>query len=247
MILAAVAALVGASIQSGTGFGFALILSPALAAVLDPYEAITALLVLGFALNVLTLLGEGGDPGAVRWRAVAPMLAAALPGLGAGALLLSVISKPALQLSVGGAVVLAAIGQAWSTPATGDGAAHDPSLRSASAVGLVTGALTTSTMVSGPPLVLWFQSLRMRPGELRASLAASFLALSVAGAALLAAAGALSFDARVVLPLLALIALGHLLGARLLRGLDPPRLRVAVLALVMAAGAASLAAGIAGL
>jgi uncharacterized membrane protein YfcA len=45
MLLAAAAALVGASVQSATGFGFALALSPALFAVLDPAEAVTALLV----------------------------------------------------------------------------------------------------------------------------------------------------------------------------------------------------------
>ena len=36
MVLAAAAALVGAAVQSATGFGFALVLSPALFAVLDP-------------------------------------------------------------------------------------------------------------------------------------------------------------------------------------------------------------------
>ncbi len=45
--LAAVAALVGAAVQSATGFGFALLLCPALFAVVDPYEAVTALLALG--------------------------------------------------------------------------------------------------------------------------------------------------------------------------------------------------------
>jgi len=37
MALAAAAALVGAAVQSATGFGFALILSPALFAALEPY------------------------------------------------------------------------------------------------------------------------------------------------------------------------------------------------------------------
>jgi uncharacterized membrane protein YfcA len=49
MALAAAAALVGAAVQSATGFGFALILSPALLTALDPYEAVTALLALGLA------------------------------------------------------------------------------------------------------------------------------------------------------------------------------------------------------
>ena len=72
MLLAALAALLGAAVQSATGFGFALVLSPALFAVMEPTEAVTALLLLGAVLNVLVLL-EGHD---VRWpllpRLIAP-------------------------------------------------------------------------------------------------------------------------------------------------------------------------------
>ena len=44
MLLAAVAAFAGAFVQSATGMGFALVLSPALFAVMDPEEAVTAVL-----------------------------------------------------------------------------------------------------------------------------------------------------------------------------------------------------------
>jgi hypothetical protein len=87
MALAAVAAFAGAAVQSATGFGFALVLSPALFAVMDPVEAVTALLVLGLALNLLVLF-EGGRPEHVDWRALAPMLVAAVPGLAIGAVAL---------------------------------------------------------------------------------------------------------------------------------------------------------------
>lgn len=247
MILAAAATLIGASVQSATGFGFALILSPVIIAMLEPYEAVTALLVLGFALNLLLLFGDEGEPAAIRWRAVGPMLLAALPGLGAGLALLAVVSKPALQMAVGAAVVAGAIVQARSAPEPAVAPGREPTLRSACAVGLASGALTTSTTVSGPPIVLWLQSQGVAPAELRASLAASFLGLSVAGAALLAAGGVLAVEPAVVLPLLAVTALGHLLGARAFRALTPARFRLAVLALVFAAGVASLVAGTAGL
>ena len=59
MALAALAALAGAFVQSATGFGFALVLSPALFAVLEPDEAVTTLLALGLALNVLVLFEHG--------------------------------------------------------------------------------------------------------------------------------------------------------------------------------------------
>lgn len=59
MALAAAAAFVGAFVQSSTGFGFALLLSPAAFAVLDPVEAVMTLLVLGMALNLLVLFERG--------------------------------------------------------------------------------------------------------------------------------------------------------------------------------------------
>ena len=84
MVLAAAAAFTGASVQSATGFGFALVLSPALFAVMDPVEAVMTLLVLGLALSLLVLF-ERGRPEHVDWRALAPMLLWALPGLALGA------------------------------------------------------------------------------------------------------------------------------------------------------------------
>jgi uncharacterized membrane protein YfcA len=244
MLLAAAAAFAGAAVQSATGFGFALILGPAIFAVRGPEEAVSALLVLGFALNLLVL--ADGRRARVPWRPVAIALAAAVPGLVGGALVLTAVSKPTLQAAVGVAVIAAALVQIRARPAA---APHEPSLISASAVGLTSGALTTATSVSGPPLVLWFEAQGLPPREMRTSLSVCFLALNVAGAAaLLAAAGTGSVASPVlVLPLLALVVLGHLVGARVFRRLDSRRFRALVLGLVVAAGAASLAAGVAGL
>jgi uncharacterized protein len=246
MVLAAAAAFAAASVQSATGFGFALILSPALFAVLDPYEAVTALLLLGLVLNLLVLLG-GGRPAPVRWRSIAPMLVAALPGLAAGVALLALLSKPALQVAVGVAVLAAALLQARAGRELRPQRSPEPSLGSACAVGLASGALTTSTSVSGPPIVLWLQAHGANPAELRASLAASFLALNLAGGAILIVAGGADSIApvAVLLPLLALTGAGHALGARLFRRLDERRFRSIVLALFALAGAASVGAGLA--
>jgi uncharacterized membrane protein YfcA len=243
MVLAAIAAFVGASVQSATGFGFALILGPALFAVLSPYEAVTALLLLGLLLNVLVLLDRAGP---VRWPTIGPLLAFALPGLGLGAALLAVLSKPVLQIAVGAAVVVAAALQ-WRSDTVSVPA--EPSLWSALAVGLASGALTTSTSVSGPPIVLWLRAHGLGPGEMRASLAASFLVLNLAGGIVVLVArgeGALAGPG-VLLPLAALVTVGYALGAWAHGRLDQQRFRSLVLALVVAAGVASAVAGLASL
>lgn len=247
MALAAAAALLGAAVQSATGFGFALILSPALFAVLDPYEAVTALLGLGLALNLLVLF-DGGRPGPVRWSPLVPVLVAAAPGLGLGALALALLSKAALQVIVG-VVVLGVTARQLRIRLGGRAPAGPERRSSAAAVGLASGALTTSISVSGPPLVLWLESRGLSPAELRATLAASFLALNLAGGVvlLLAAGAGRAVSLGVLLPLLALVVVGHVAGARAFRRLDPRRFSLVVLAVVAATGLASVVAGLVGL
>jgi len=242
MVLAALAAFVGALVQSATGFGFALILGPALFAVLEPVEAVTALLVLGLVLNLLVLF-ESGRPRHVAWRPLRPVLLAAAPGLALGLVLLSALSKQALQVTVGLAVVLAA---AWQLsqrrrpkrPALAPWAGW--------AVGFASGTLTTSISLSGPPMVLWLEAREVPPEEFRTTLAASFALFNLAGGVLLLVTEGLSaLDAGVVLSLLVLVVVGHLFGAFAFRRIDRERFFVVVLVLVVATGLASIAAGLA--
>jgi uncharacterized membrane protein YfcA len=246
MLLAALAALAGASIQAATGFGFALVLSPALFAVLDPTEAVATLLALGLVLNVFVLLEDGGH---ANWRRITPMLLAALPGLVAGLLLLNALSKEALQIAVGLAVIGAAALQ-LSARRAANGRPHRTELPGAAgiAAGFLSGVLTTSISVSGPPIVLWLEAHGIAPSEFRASLAASFLALNLIGLAMLIAAeGGPSVDADVVLPLLGVVVVGYAVGTLAFRRLGSERFFGVALALVICTGAASLAAGLAGL
>jgi uncharacterized membrane protein YfcA len=240
MALAAVAAFAGAFVQSATGFGFALILSPALFAVLEPVEAVTTLLLLGLLLNVLVLVERGH----VDWRTLAPLLIAAVPGLVAGVALLGWLAKSTLQVAVGLAVIAAA---GWQLHQRSQPARPHLSPATGWAAGFASGVLSTSISVSGPPIVLWLEARGVRPGEFRATLAASFLALNLAGGAvLLAAKGTGGLDLVDAGWLLTLVAAGYAVGAVAFRRLDRERFFALVLALVAAAGAASVVAGLVG-
>jgi uncharacterized membrane protein YfcA len=243
MAVAALAAFVGAFVQSATGFGFALVLGPALFAVLEPVQAVTALLALGLVLNVLVLL-ERFQAGFVDWRSLMPVLVSAIPGLALGVLLLNALSKEALQVGVGVAVILAAAWQLHDRRRAGR-----PTLRRSAAVvaGFVSGTLTTSISITGPPVVLWLEARGVSAEEFRSTLAASFMAFNLAGIAVLVATeGAGALDVGFVLPLLALVLAGHMLGAWAFRRLDRERFFVVVLLLVVATGVASVVAGLAG-
>lgn len=247
MLLAAVATLVGATLQSATGFGLALVLGPALFAVLDPAEALTTLLILGAFLNLLMLFTERRSRH-VRWAELTPLLAAAAPGLVVGALVVDSVSKPALQVAVGVAVILAALFQARQRYAPAAAGAASGRGWGAGAAGLSAGTLTTTTSTNGPPLVLWFQRLGTSPEELRDSIAAALLPLNLLGTLALAllAGQEQAFDPGAVGLLVAFTIAGQVAGRRLFERLDVERFRTIGLVLIVLAGIASIAGGVAG-
>jgi uncharacterized membrane protein YfcA len=244
--LAILATLAGSTLQSTTGFGFALVLGPAFFSVFDPTTALTTELILGGALNLLILFTER-RPREVRGHDLTAVLGWALPGLVVGALILAALAKPALQIAVGVAVVIAAGVQARARmTARHERPDHEPAW-AAPAVGFTTGVLSTTTGTSGPPLVLWFQRLGFSPAEFRDTLAAAFLVLNALSAlALLAFGNGLDTPGAGSLALLlAATLIGQLIGLRLFARLDPDRFRAVGLVVVVCAGAASAIAGIA--
>jgi uncharacterized protein len=233
MVLAALAAFAGAVVQSATGMGFALVLSPALFAVMDPKEAVTAVLLLGAVLCVLVMI----ESRRVATHGLSRLLVPAAPGLAVGVVVLTALSKEALQIGVGVAVAVAA---AWQLR---HGAA---ALRlSALVAGFLSGVLTTTLGVNGPPLALWLESERVSPAVFRVTLATAFLILDVAGIALIASrAGADVAGVGQVVPLLACVLAGYALGAAGFRRLDAERFSRIALSAVICTGLASVAAGI---
>lgn len=262
--MAAVAVLVGATLQSALGFGFALVASPALLLVLEPAEALTVLLVLGPISNVLILLGERR-----RWHVRGPLvgalLAGALPGLAVGSVVLRVAGRPLLQVLVG-VLVLATValqlgalqvvtlrGGASAAGAFRTGAVRPPfprlPLGRTAALGVLVGMLTTSTGTNGPPMVLWLTHLGLRPAELRDTLFVTFTSLSALGLLTLVLSG--SFQPGPVGPLgllglIALVLVGRALGWAVFRRLPETLFRRAGLTLVAVLGLVSLYAGLTG-
>jgi uncharacterized protein len=232
MALAVLATLAGASVQSATGMGFALVLTPALFAVLEPAEAVTAVLLLGALLCVLVLV----ESRRVATYGLPRLLVPAVPGLALGLLAITALSKESLQVGVGVAVAVAA---AWQLR-------HRSAVRVPAAVaGFLSGALTTSISVNGPPLALWLESERVPPEVFRTTLAAAFLILDIAGVlAIVSSEGLDTIDLGVLGPLVASVVAGYALGAAAFRRLDPARFSTIVLVVVICTGIASIAAGI---
>lgn len=243
VILVAAGVLIGATLQSTIGFGFALIAGPAAFAVTKPAEAITILLTLGVILSALVMLAERRTT-AIRRGDVVHILGWAAPGVVAGVLILVALTKPTLQVVVGASVIFAAAVQARRIPPH---ESYEGSRAARALAGLTAGTLTTTTAASGPPIVLFLQSTGVRPEAFRDTMAALLLGLNVMGTVVLVAAGG-----RAELPqfalmavLVSLVALGHRAGRILFERFDPGTFRSAGVVLIVFSGVASIAAGIA--
>lgn len=234
--------LAAACVQSTTGIGFALVLSPVVFALLAPTGAIVIVTVLGLVLNVFVLVGEHRRP-RVAWREVLPILAAVAPGAVGGVLLLRALSKPVLQVGVGVVLLSAVVIGYVRRPVAGSS-----SVAARLAIGLTTGVLTTSAGVSGPPIALWLQRAGHTPAEVRDSLSATFLAIGViASLALVPVLHRAHLHAALFVAGIACVAAGHALGRRLFSRLHTRRFESLMRTVIVCAGAASIAAGLAAL
>jgi uncharacterized protein len=247
MLLAAVATLLAAAIQSATGLGFAMIAAPALFIAVEPREAVTILLLLSLVVSLLLLFGERRAL-AIRRRDLTMVLAAALPGLALGVLVLEAVTKEQLQVLTGVVVItVTAIQLATEEPDPARGPREGLSAHpvTTAGVGVLVGGLTTSTTVNGPPLALWLLARGAVPVEVRDTLAAAFLALNVLGLAAVALTGeGLSADGGHLALLVPVTALGWLAGRPAFERLRGGGFRLAALLLVLVAGVTSLLAGL---
>jgi uncharacterized membrane protein YfcA len=241
---AAVAVLLGAGLQSATGFGFALVSAPILFAVLGPRQAVTAGALLGIELSLLTLATERRVPRVLHGEALALVLWS-LPGLALGAVALRELPDRALSALVAVAVLASLVLRLRGRdraprvpvpeePASGErGAAIVPARPwSAAVAGVSSGALSTATSLSGPPLVLHLLARGLSPQQMRDTLAAVFVALAALSAAALLVAGTFVTPAGLGVLLVAGLA-GQVLGRRgfaLLRGERHEDAMLAVLA-----------------
>lgn len=242
-VLLAFATLAGMTVQSAIGFGFALILAPALFSVLEPAEAVTCLLGLGLAINLAMLYAERRPHRADR-RMIGWLTAGALPGLIAGAYILAATSKSTLQVAVGAVIIAAAFTSTRREPRR----RSEPSIRAGTAWGAVSGTMTTATGLNGPPLVLWITRHTADPETTRDTITAGLLALNTLGVICLTATGSADYSAdglTVLAVLLPAVFAGHQAGRLLFARLAATDYTSVLRAGVAVAGAASIVAGLA--
>jgi uncharacterized protein len=240
-IAAGVAMLAGAALQSATGFGFALVAAPLLFAAAKPGEAVGLLILLGLVVNLMTLGTEGRRPQPLV-RESLTMLAWALPGVFIGALALRVLDRTALQagVTIGVFATLAVRALARRRGAQGPGA---PPRWAAPATGFASGALTTSTNTSGPPVVLYMLARGATPVQTRDTLTVTFVGYSLLGFAALLVSGTDGVipPADALAALVPAVVIGHLAGRPVFARIAEDRYEPVLTAVLIATALAGLA------
>jgi uncharacterized protein len=226
--------IIGAAafLQSLSGFGFSLLAVPLLALIVASKSAVVGSAGLG---AVISLAVVARDREHVAWRTAATFFGTALAGMPIGLLVIEAVPERTLQAIIAVAVL------GFSALLWRDVQLRTRSLAVELGVGVTSGILSTSTGMSGPPLVMALHARHVPPQSFRATLAAVFACGSISSLLLFALVG--EFDAQSKHVLLAgapALLLGIGFGEWRFRRIQPDRFRRLVLVLLVVSGLLSL-------
>jgi uncharacterized membrane protein YfcA len=232
VIVAFVATLAGALVQSSIGFGMNLVTVPILA-IIEPAALPTTAVLLGVPMSAAMVRHEHHaiDRAAVGW-----ILLGRVPGTIAGAAIVVLVATSTLSVIVG-VVVLASVVMSVL------GTTIDVNPRTCTLTGVESGVMGTAAGIGGPPLALLFQ--HHEGPVMRSTLAASFFFGTILSLVSLAIAGEV-LAAHLVLALLLTpaVLLGFLASRGLRRVLDRGWLRPAVLVFAALSSLVAIANGL---
>jgi uncharacterized protein len=223
------AALLAGFVTGLTGFGLALISTPILLFVYEPRTVIVLTTIFSIVINSAVVWDSRQE---ARRRLALALLIPALFGIVIGVEVLSFIDPDYVRLGVGVIVIFSALllvrdirlpeaDTRWGTIVAGS----------------ASGALSTSTGLAGPPIVLLLASRDLPKHEFRGTSALYFLPMSVIGLAVLAFRGLVEAS-EISLGLLLIPAAigGKALGTALLAHVSERAFRALTLGLVILTG-----------
>jgi hypothetical protein len=181
LFVALFAALLAGVVTGLTGFGLALISTPILLFVYEPRTVVVLTAIFSIFINASVVWDSWHE---ARRRLALALLIPALLGVVLGVEVLSVIDPDYVRLGVGAIVVFSALLLVRDVRLPGANTRWGTLV-----AGSASGALSTSTGLAGPPVVLLLASRGLRKHEFRGTSALYFLPMSVAGLAALALRG----------------------------------------------------------
>ncbi len=232
--MALVAALLAGTVTGLTGFGLALISTPLLLFVYEPRTVVVLTAFFSIFINIAVVWDS--------WREARRPLALALlfpsvVGVVLGAEVLRVLDPIYIRLAVGAVVVLSALLLVREVRLPGAGTRWGPVV-----AGSASGALSTSTGLAGPPIVLLLASRGLPKAEFRSTSALYFLAMSLVGVLVLAGRGLIEGgEISLALVLVPAAIVGKMVGTAFLKRVSERAFRALSLGLVILTGTLGVA------
>jgi uncharacterized membrane protein YfcA len=234
LLVALLSALLAGAVSGLTGFGLALISTPLLLFVYDPRTVVVITAALSIFINFAVVWDSWRD---AQRRVVVALLPPAFVGIVMGVEVLRVVNPLYIRLAVGVVVVFSALlllrdirlpgaKTRWGTVVAG----------------WASGALSTSTGLAGPPIVLLLASRGLPKRVFRGSSALYFLVMSVVGIFVLFYRGIFEGDhIPLALALIPAAFLGKALGTAMLTRISERTFRVLTLSIVILTGTLGVA------
>ena len=233
-VVALFAALLAGTVTGLTGFGLALISTPILLFVYEPKTVVVLTAIFSIFISSAVVWDSWHE---ARKRLVLALLIPAIVGVVAGAEVLRVIDPDYVRLGVGVIVIFSALLLVRDVRLPGADTRWGTLV-----AGSASGALSTSTGLAGPPVVLLLASRGLPKHEFRGTSALYFLPMSIVGLAVLALRGLVE-PGEISLGLLLIPAaiVGKALGTVLLKRVSEKAFRALTLGLVILTGTLGVA------
>ena len=173
IIIAGLLVIFLAGITQGlTGFGFALVSVPIMVILLSPKMVVPIVLMHAILINLIILIE------ARKWvdlKRIWPLMISGIVGIPIGTYLLIVLDVSVLKVFIGAVIIPFAIASflGFKKQIKNEKLAFAP-------VGFISGLLSASTTLSGPPVILFFVNQGVEKQIFRANLVAYFTVLSSA-------------------------------------------------------------------
>ncbi len=234
LLVALLAALLAGTVTGLTGFGLALISTPLLLFVYEPRPVVVLTAVFSVFISTAVVWDSWRE---ARWRLALALLLPSTVGIFLGAEVLRVVDPVYIRLAVGAVVVFSALLLVRDVRLPGAGTRWGPVV-----AGSASGALSTSTGLAGPPIVLLLASRGLPKAEFRSTSALYFLAMSLVGLLVLAGRGLVGGgEIRLALILVPAAIVGKMVGTAFLKKVSEQAFRALSLGIVILTGALGVA------
>ena len=234
LFVALLSALLAGVVSGLTGFGLALISTPLLLFVYEPRTVIVLTAIFSIFISGAVVLDSWRD---AYGRLALALLLPALAGVVVGAEILRAVDPLYIRLAVGVIVVFSALLLLRDVRLPGAGSRWGPVV-----AGSASGALSTSTGLAGPPIVLLLAARGLPKHAFRGTSALYFLAMSLVGIVVLSLRGLVEGgDLQLAAVLIPAAIVGKAIGTAALKKISEVAFRKISLGIVILTGSLGVA------